>query len=675
MSTALSYNVPISGTTTQKNDTSQQQKSQLPNPFKLEDIEILNKVYLTHVNDNMKYDRDTLFNLVSNIISASTQTSGTNSGLNTQISFKPDFSVLKRISCQMITTRGTAECAHQTTMWVLHHLRGFSWEAKALITLAAFSLEYGAIMHLHRIQSSDTLGNSLKQLSQVQFRKVPADITELVTFLLQVLQDIKTWAAWSAFGYDLDDVNSLPDAMQWIPLVVYWTVATIVACTGNLVGISEHKLSDYVKSLSDVVKELRRHLKSCELEIGKIHENENLLKDSDNIKDVVAFLRLLIKGNGTDQIPPIFIGNDQVKTGIEVFKKKHVLLFVSGLDTLRDEILLLNSIYKRLQDKPQEVLKGSFKKEDFKILWIPIVNKWDEDRKKEFKNLKESMKWYVLEHFSELPGRGIIKKKLNYDIGYPPILAVINPQGDIINKDAMEIIFQWGIDAFPFRISDAEDIFKKWEWFWKLMKKVDVNIEKMSWDRYIFIYGGNDPKWIQDFTRAIGSIKKHQTIQNVDVNIDYHQLGKNNPTEIPYFWMGIDGRKQQNKTCKDSVDCEIQTAVKKLLCLKQDPLGWVLLSRGRHVTVFGHGEPMYQTVADFDKWKNNVVEKESFDEAFKEYYDTKLSEISSSASCAVNSSDVLATITCPNPFCGRVMEVTSVNYKCCHRDDPDSCCI
>ena len=47
---------------------------------------------------------------------------------------------------------------------------------------------------------------------------------------------------------------------------------------------------------------------------GKIHENENRLKESDNIKDVVAFLRLLIKGNGTDQIPPIFIGNNQVKT-------------------------------------------------------------------------------------------------------------------------------------------------------------------------------------------------------------------------------------------------------------------------------------------------------------------------------------------------------------------------
>jgi hypothetical protein len=84
---------------------------------------------------------------------------------------------------------------------------------------------------------------------------------------------------------------------------------------------------------------------------------------------------------------------------------------------------------------------------------------------------------------------------------------------------------------------------------------------------------------------------------------------------------------------------------------------------------------MYQTVADFEKWKNNVVEKESFDIAFKEYYNTKVKELSSSVSCAFDSSNVLATISCPNPTCGRVMEVTSVNYKCCHRDDPNSCCI
>ncbi|KAL5068345.1 hypothetical protein RYX36_019232 [Vicia faba] len=673
MSIALSSVAP-NGAKIQQNGTSQQQqKTQLPNPFELEDYHILNKVYLTHVNDDEKYDKDVLFNLVSNIISGSSaQTSGTNHVVNTQVSFKPNFPALKRISCQMITTRGKAECAHQTTLWILQHLRGFSWDAKALITLAAFCLEYGEFMHLYRIQSSDTLGNSLKQLNQVQFRKVPSDITEIVKFLLQVFQHIIQWATWSAMGYDLEEVHSLSDAMQEIPLVVYWTVATIVACSANLVGISEHVLSDYIKRLSGVVMRLKDHLENSKVQIERIDDYYRRLKESENIKGVVGFLKLLIQGNGSDQIPQIYKGNIQVRTGLEVFKQNYVLLFISGLDSIGDEILLLNSIYNRLQDNPQEVIKG-FKKEDFKILWIPIVDMWDEVAKNQFRNLKESMKWYVLEYFSQLPGLGIIKNRLNY-IDNKPIVSVINPQGEIMNENAMEIIFQWGFDAFPFRKIDGDDLFKKWAWFWNLMKKVDINIEDMKRDSYIFIYGGNDPKWIQDFTRAIGNIQKNQTIKNVDINIDYYQLGKHNPAKIPYFWIGIDGRKQ-NKICHDRVDCEIQEAVKSLLCLKQDPLGWVLLSKGYHVTLLGHGEPMYQTVADFEKWKDNVVEKESFDVAFKEYYNTKLKEMSSSVSCAVNSSDVLATITCPNPTCGRVMEVTSVNYKCCHRDDQNSCCI
>ncbi|MCI15148.1 sieve element-occluding protein 2, partial [Trifolium medium] len=47
---------------------------------------------------------------------------------------------------------------------------------------------------------------------------------------------ISRWATWSAMGYDLEEVHSLSDALQVIPLVVYWIIATIVASTGNLVG-------------------------------------------------------------------------------------------------------------------------------------------------------------------------------------------------------------------------------------------------------------------------------------------------------------------------------------------------------------------------------------------------------------------------------------------------------
>lgn len=146
--------------------------------------------------------------------------------------------------------------------------------------------------------------------------------------------------------------------------------------------------------------------------------------------------------------------------------------------------MLLNSVYNRLQENPKEAKKG-FRKEDFKILWIPIVDIWDEVLKTQFKTLKESMKWHVLEYFFELPGLRIIREKLNYFNG-KPIVAVINPQGVIMNDNALDIIFQWGFDAFPFRKSDGDDLIKKWSWFWNLMKKADLNIE-VSASIYIFM--------------------------------------------------------------------------------------------------------------------------------------------------------------------------------------------
>jgi len=140
----------------------------------------------------------------------------------------------------MITTRGTPECAHQTTLKILQQLNGFSWDAKAVIALAAFSLEYGEFWRLDRVQIADQFGNSLKQLNQVQIsRKVPADMTDLVTVFGEVLNYISLWSKWSSsMDYDTEAVHSLVAAMQEIPLVVYWTIASIVASVGNLVGVS-----------------------------------------------------------------------------------------------------------------------------------------------------------------------------------------------------------------------------------------------------------------------------------------------------------------------------------------------------------------------------------------------------------------------------------------------------
>jgi hypothetical protein len=165
--------------------------------------------------------------------------------------------------------------------------------------------------------------------------------------------------------------------------------------------------------------------------------------------------------------------------GVEIFRQKHVLLFISSLDSIEDEISLLKSIYERLQENSKEAIKG-FKKEDFKILWIPIVNHWDDSHMERFKALKSGIKWYVVEYFSELPGHRIIRDQER--IGYigNPIIPVFNPQGIITNIDAMDLIFQWGIDAFPFRKSDGIDLTLKWKWLWDVIKKATPGLQVIS---------------------------------------------------------------------------------------------------------------------------------------------------------------------------------------------------
>ncbi|KAK7278464.1 hypothetical protein RJT34_23493 [Clitoria ternatea] len=637
-----------------------QQKVQLPNPFDLTDSQILDRVYLTHLHDDDKCDVNILWNIVSSVVRKTRVVESKDASTG----FHPEFRTMKLISCQMISTPVGERYVHQATMWILQHLRTYSWDAKALVALAAFALEYGNFVHLSEVATSDPLGNSLKQLNQVQNRKDPA--SKLVVLVTEeVIPHIQECAALSAGGYDTLEVPSLSDALQEIPVVVYWTLASIVAATGNLVGVSEYKLSDFTDRLDLADLRLKEHLRLSKQQIEHVEQYLKRKKAFSKPKDIVEFLKLLIQ-HGESKVK-IYDGSTKNPTEIEVLKQKHVLLFISSLDRVEDEILLLNSIHDRLQENPKEIIKD-YKKEDFKILWIPIVNVWDEIQVHNFHVLKEKIKWYAVEHFAELPGTELIKEKFNY--WGNPIVPVLTPLGDILNEDAMDLIFQWGIDAFPFRKIDGIDLTLKWKWFWDVTKKVNLGIQ-VKGDRYIFIYGGSDKKWIQDFTLAVEKTRRDPTILRADAIIEHYQLGKEDPKIVPRFWIEIESKKL--KKHKDALDCEIQDIVKSLLCLKQDPQGWVILTKGSNVKLLGHGEPMYQTLADFEIWKDKVLQKEGFDIAFKEYYETKLKEIYAREPCAYlnvdnNSANVLATITCPNPTCGRVMEVTSVNYKCCHRD-------
>ena len=140
-----------------------------------------------------------------------------------------------------------AQCegsADKTTMWILEELKTYSWDAKAVLTLTAFALNYGNFFHLTQINpTTDPFGNQLALLNRVdivndpqimdKLRQTISEINYLTKTVLEVILCIIELESLSSKGYDTKEVPELVDAMHDIPLDSYWAIITIVACAAQ----------------------------------------------------------------------------------------------------------------------------------------------------------------------------------------------------------------------------------------------------------------------------------------------------------------------------------------------------------------------------------------------------------------------------------------------------------
>ncbi|KAK7401156.1 hypothetical protein VNO78_12475 [Psophocarpus tetragonolobus] len=664
----------------------------LLNPFEVSDDQILERIYITHFHCVEKYDVGPLYNVASNVIKHSIEIAdsikkdpqqieevGEETGA--LISFQR-LPALKRIACQMICTGRGEQYAHQTTMLILEQLRDYSWDAKAVITLAAFALEFGKFWQLAPIQR-DKLGKALAELNSLHC--VEENIEHLTNFnrlvekVMQVVKCITHWKQMITAEYNVKDVPSLTDTLHEIPVLAYWTISTLVTCTSYIDFLGDknyrYDLSKFDYKLEFILKNFKDHEDKCNTQIGRIKDylrRKDIINsiETDTQIDIVKFLEaLIIPSDSQYSRPTLYNGLTGGQAGIGEFKNKYVLLFISGLDHIENEIQLLKSIDEKLKEEPKE-LEG-YRKEDFKILWIPIVSVWDEEQKKKLDATK--VMWYVVKEFNFQTGIDLIKEVFNYNDN--PIIMLISPEGKVENPDAKQIISKWGIDGFPFRKSDHTRLTQQWNWFWTEMNSLSPTIrELIKRDSYIFIYGGSNIKWIQDFTTAVEKLKKNETDLSLeDTRIESYALGSDSPKIVPRFWITIDNllasRKQTTKGGEEVQEDSTTREIKKLLLLKQDPHGWAILTRGSQVKLLGHGEAMLRTVAEFGSWKGTLNSEVSFDAAFKVHYkkckDKTVPQKCEHREFANYPTDILAHIPCPNK-CGHEMEVASVKYMCCH---------
>ncbi|KAM0988720.1 hypothetical protein ACFX13_012866 [Malus domestica] len=647
--------------------------------FTMSDQKILEQIYGTHVHADESFDDDSLFGITENILKRATQivdkiVQGTqvhveNIEENTpKAGFSAPLCTLKSIASEMQCKPPSEEVAHNTTLAILNKLSSYSWEAKAVLTLAAFAMEYGEFWLLAQLQESDRLAKSIAILKRVPVLLKPSDLhkkrqavlelNNLIKATLQVIECIDQFDKLSS--YDPKDVPALALAMDHIPVDVYWAVATVVACATKITILTcnedkEHDLAPFAQKIHYVLNKLKIQLIVCRKQIEEAETYRRLRKIFRTPTEIMEVFKALIFTK--ENVQPLVDGSTKQMVKIDILRKKNVLLFISSLDISDDDISILKPIYDMIKKDNQH-----------KIVWIPIVEHWTDDRRKKFESLRNKMPWYTVQISAPVAGIRFIKEEWSFK--GKPTLVVMNPQGKVEHPNALHMIRVWGVNAFPFTKATEEELSHGHgdKWIGTVVQGVSQSVT-IKEDKYIFFYGGKDNGWIQEFTKKATALANDPIFKEAKIHIELFCVGKGSKGEDDHgilgkFWTGIESlffTKVHRPA--DQVGQEVQ----KLLSYKNES-GWAVLSKGHSVVLTGHGVSILRVVEDFDKWKDHVKER-GFEFCFKSYHERvrTVSRPCCRLDIPGSTGKVPDTMKCPD--CHRSME-TFISYKCCHIDGP-----
>ncbi|MED6174774.1 hypothetical protein PIB30_072187 [Stylosanthes scabra] len=457
------------------------------NPFNVDDDVISSNIITIHEDAHAhRRDVNSLFNFVSKIVRSGSTNFSHSLDLKQvtldlvedkvpQSVFRPTYSQLRDIISQMTCRSFNESNAHESVVGVLKKLKDYKWDAKAVIALSAFALDFGdQTWRLSRMQARKKKENASLELHVFRLaeeeEKKPAQLdSTLIKKTLELIDGIITLEK-KFFA------NKSCKALSEAPLHVYtyWAIFSLFACANNqvepgmkntLVGKLDRAL-EQIGYLHEFIYPIYMNAPLVKLTPGRRLAHQSW-RDSTWRKStfqipsgILELLKALICPRDVDRFEIIASNTTKELVSMEELKTKNLFLFISGLDNIESEIKFLklidNSITKR-------------HKKDCKILWVPTVEKdyWSEEDIEKFERLKSSMPWYVVpQHLSPIKGYKALKEEWNYKD--KPIVVVADASGKVLNKNVLNLNFLACLRAFPFCHPTRIAIFcrrLKWNWF------------------------------------------------------------------------------------------------------------------------------------------------------------------------------------------------------------------
>ncbi|KAI3688678.1 hypothetical protein L2E82_46435 [Cichorium intybus] len=185
--------------------------------------------------------------------------------------------IIHNISCEF-SCKCSGGDAHASTLAILNMLSSYSWEAKAVISLGAFAVNFGEFWLLAQSYATNPLANSIALLKHMpniiehyESLKTRFDAINLVIkATLDVTKCVITFRNLPQ-QYMHDDQPPKSIAIAHVPTATYWSIKSMVACTSQLTSllgmnydmcITATSEATELSSLAHKVHNIHEHLKS-----------------------------------------------------------------------------------------------------------------------------------------------------------------------------------------------------------------------------------------------------------------------------------------------------------------------------------------------------------------------------------------------------------------------------
>ncbi|KAG8383252.1 hypothetical protein BUALT_Bualt05G0165100 [Buddleja alternifolia] len=608
---------------------------------------------------------------------------------------------INKISCEIISNCSVGGESHSVTMDLLKSLSNYSWDAKVVITFAAFAINYGEFWLVEQLHTKNPLAKNIAMLKDLADRMAHSGhlgrqfeaVLDLLNAVVKVTHCIVEFKELPS-TYISSESPEITTATAHIPLAVYWVIRSLLACAStflNLAGsgheyinstIESWEISSLAHKLSVIMEHLQNQLMICKdlIERKKSEDAYTAFKklmETSHI-DNMRVLRAIIRSREDQK--PLYDGSRKTNERLEVLRLKYVLLLISDLEVPHEELNILHMIYSQNSMRHQ-----------YEVLWLPLV-----DPKTSMASLQDttfydlrnnSTPWYSVDHPSLVEHVAIRYIREVWKFTHMPILVVLDPQGKPSNLDALPMMWIWGSTAFPFTGARERDLWSEINWNIELLAdSIDPRIpDWIAGNKVICLYGGEEIEWIRRFT-----LSARAAADALGVPLEMLYVGKRNPKDkvrrcheiinreklshifslneyydyVWYFWVRLWSMWNSKKKIGMTVDTDhMMQEIMDVLTFDSSEHGWAVFSRGNHEMTKGIGDIVLPVLENYSQWSYNVDRPD----VFVRVLDEQIKGVHPEHHCnrlilPGNAGYIPEKLVCSE--CGKVMD-KYVMYRCC----------